>query len=147
MKIAIGSDHAGFVLKEQIKEYLSSKGHQLNDFGTHDEKSVDYPDYGFAVGNSVIAKESDFGVVCCGSGIGISIATNKIKGIRCALLYNVEVAKLAKEHNDANVIAFGARYMDKELVFQMIDAYMSTLFQASRHTKRIEKITCFDEGR
>ena len=146
MKIIIGSDHAGFLAKEDLKKYLTKKGHEVTDLGPADEQSVDYSDYGIAVGKAVVQNKADFGIVICGTGIGISIAANKVPGVRCALLYNEEVAKLAKEHNDANVIAFGARFMSVALMHKMLDAYMAATFQGGRHARRIQKISD-QEGR
>jgi len=139
MKIAIASDHAGFELKEAVEAYLTKKGIEVNDLGTHSESSVDYPDYGKKLGEVVTHEPYDFGIAICGTGIGISIAANKVKGVRAALIYNVETAKLAKNHNNANIIALGGRMTSKEEAFKMIDAFMAASFE-KRHLNRIHKI-------
>lgn len=139
MKVAIGSDHAGFHLKEHIKTYLESNDIQVTDFGTHALDSVDYPDYAKKVGEDVINKKTDFGILVCGTGIGVSIAANKVKGIRAALIYNDETAYLAKAHNNANVITMGGRMTTKEQAVEMIKTYIKTTFE-DRHQKRIDKI-------
>lgn len=139
MKVAIGSDHAGFHLKEHIKTYLESKDIQVIDCGTHALDSVDYPDYAKKVGHDVLKKGTDFGILVCGTGIGVSIAANKVKGIRAALIYNDETAYLAKAHNNANVITMGGRMTTHEQAAQMIETYIKTTFE-DRHQKRIDKI-------
>lgn len=145
MIVAIGSDHAGFPLKEVIKKHLENKGVEVKDFGTDSTLSVDYPDYGAKVGICVANKEADFGIVCCGSAEGISIAANKIKGIRCGIGYNDEVSKLLREHNDANVIAFGARFMSEEEVLPRVDLFLNTEFAGGRHQNRVEKIEALEK--
>lgn len=139
MKVAIGSDHAGFHLKEHIKTYLKSKAIEVSDFGTHALDSVDYPDFAQKVAEDVAKQKTDFGIVVCGTGIGVSIAANKVKGIRAALIYNDETAYLAKAHNNANVIALGGRMTTNEQASQMIETYMKTTFE-DRHQKRLDKI-------
>ncbi len=146
MRIAIGSDHAGYELKDQVIEYLKKKNYEVNNLGTNSADSVDYPDFGIAVAKEVSENRADLGIVICGSGIGISIAANKVKGIRCALLYDDEVAKLAHEHNNANVIAFGARFMKLEDVIRRIDIFIAASFAKDRHSRRVDKITKY-EGR
>lgn len=145
MKVAISSDHGGYKLKEQIKEYLMTKSVEFVDFGTHSTDSVDYPDYGKKVGLAVTKEDFDFGIALCGTGIGISIAANKIKGVRAALVYNEKTARLAKEHNNANVIALGGRTTSKEEAYKIIDSYMNAVFE-SRHQKRIDKIKRIEEN-
>ncbi|MFU8792683.1 MAG: ribose 5-phosphate isomerase B [Acholeplasmataceae bacterium] len=139
MKVAIGSDHAGFHLKEYIKIYLENKGIKVTDFGTHSVDSVDYPDFAKKVAKDVLKDETDFGILICGTGIGVSIAANKVKGIRAALIYNDETAYLSKAHNNANVIAMGGRTTTNEQAIQMIETYMKTAFE-DRHQKRLDKI-------
>ena len=141
MKIAIGCDHAGYPLKEKIHEYLLGKGYEVLDFGTNGLDSVDYPVFGAAVGHAVAEKKAVFGIICCGSGEGIMIACNKIPGVRAGIGYNDEVSKLLREHNDANVIAFGARYMSVEEVLPRVDLFLSTPFAGGRHQKRVELIS------
>ncbi len=140
MKISLGSDHAGFELKEQIKTYLLNKGYEVIDEGPTSLERVDYPDYGAKVGRRVVSKEADFGIVCCGSAEGISIAANKIKGVRCGIGYNDEVSKLLRQHNDANVIAFAGRFMSVEEVLPRVDLFLNTPFEGGRHSQRVEKI-------
>ncbi len=139
MKIAIGSDHGGFELKENIKTYLQSKDIDFVDFGTHSNASVDYPDYAKKVGEAVTKEPFDFGIVICGTGIGISIAANKVKGVRAALVYDDMTAKLAKEHNHANVIALGGRTTPIDKAISIIDTFMSAT-EEERHQTRINKI-------
>jgi ribose 5-phosphate isomerase B len=140
MKVAVGSDHGGFTLKEQIKTYLSEKNIEFVDLGTDSNVSVDYPDFGKKVGLEVIKGDVDFGIVFCGTGIGISIAANKVKGIRAALVYDEETARLAKEHNNANVIALGGRTTSYEKATAIIDSFMNATFEV-RHQNRINKIS------
>lgn len=140
MKIAIGSDHAGFDLKTELIKYLGAKGNQLVDKGCYSADRADYPDHGHAVANSVVSKECNFGIVICGSGNGINMSVNKHKGIRSALCWNAEVAALAKQHNDANVIALPARYLTIEQAITCVEAFMNATFEGGRHQGRIEKI-------
>lgn len=140
MKIAIGSDHAGFELKTELINYLGAKGVQVIDKGCYSADRADYPDHGHAVANSVISKESNCGIVICGSGNGINMSVNKHKGIRSALCWNAEVAALAKQHNDANIIALPARYLSTEQAIACVEAYLNAQFEGGRHQGRIEKI-------
>ncbi len=146
-KIAIGSDHAGFEAKEQAKREIAALGLDVDDKGTDNLDSVDYPDFGAAVGRAVAAGEVDRGVVICGSGIGISIAANKVPGVRAALCWNEETARLARQHNDANVLCIGARFIPPEEAAQMIRVFMETEFAGGRHNQRVEKLTKLDEAR
>ena len=139
MTIAIGNDHAGKELKFDIITYLQSKEIDVINVGTDDDISVDYPDYASKVATYVLDKKVDLGILICGTGIGMSIAANKFKGIRAANIYDEQTARLAKEHNFANVITFGARTHSKEKVFSLLDTFMMTEFE-SRHQKRIDKI-------
>ena len=136
--IAIGCDHAGFELKEEILKKYNS--YDFLDLGCFSLESVDYPDFGHAVGSAVCDNEADYGIVICGSGIGISIAANKIKNIRAALCTTVEHARLSRLHNDANVLALGARLTDNKEIYNIIDAFFNTEFEGGRHLTRIEKI-------
>ena len=140
MKLAIASDHGGFRLKEQIREYLGANHPELEveDLGTYNEESVDYPVLGKLCGETVASGAADLGIVCCGTGIGISIAANKVKGIRCALVTSVEMAHLAKEHNNANVLALGGRTTEPELAFAMIEEWLKTEFGGGRHKRRTD---------
>jgi ribose 5-phosphate isomerase B len=141
MKVAIGSDHAGFLLKEILKSYLQSKGFNVQDFGTFSEERADYPDFAHAVANSVEKKENEFGVLMCGTGNGINMAANKHKGIRAALCWNPEVAGLARQHNDANVLTLPARCISEEEAKKCVDAFFSASFEGGRHTDRVKKIS------
>ncbi len=140
MKIAIGADHAGFRLKETLKGYLEETGHEVLDLGTGSEESVDYPDYGFAVGRAVASGEAERGVVVCGSGIGIAMAVNRVAGARAGVGRDLFETRLMREHNDANVIAFGARITAPPLAEAMIDTFLSTPFAGGRHARRVEKL-------
>ena len=140
MKIALGCDHGGYELKEKVKSHLEKKGYEVLDLGCHSTESVNYPVYGKAVGESVAKKEADYGVVICGTGIGISIAANKVKGIRAALCMNTTMARLTREHNDANVLAFGARMVGDVLALEMVDTFLNTAFEGGRHVARVEML-------
>lgn len=141
MKIALGADHGGYELKEKIKKHLSQRQDiEIVDMGTHSTESVDYPKYGHAVAKSVVEKEVDFGILVCGTGIGISIAANKIKGIRAALCFNTTMAKLTRQHNDANILALGARIVGDVLAFDIVDEFLSASFEGGRHAKRVDAI-------
>jgi ribose 5-phosphate isomerase B len=145
MKLAIGSDHGGYELKEYLKAYFDKNHIEYDDFGTNSNESVDYPDYGKKVAHAVLEKPYDFGIVICGTGIGISIAANKVKGIRAALVYDELTAKLAKEHNRANIIALGGRTTKKEDAIKIVKAYMDATYEP-RHQKRIDKIKDIEES-
>ena len=140
MKIALGADHGGYELKEKIKKHLTEKGIETVDMGTNSTDSVDYPKYGHLVAAAVVKKEVDFGILVCGTGIGISIAANKIKGIRAALCHNEYTAKLSRLHNDANIIALGARVLGEDLGLACVEAFVNTEFEGGRHAKRVGKI-------
>ncbi len=146
-KIAIGSDHAGYEAKEQAKRELGALGLEVLDEGTNGLESVDYPDFGAAVGRAVVGGEAERGVVICGSGIGISIAANKVPGVRAALCWNEETARLARQHNDANVLCLGARFIGPELAARMIRVFVETEFDGGRHAERVEKLTRLDAAR
>lgn len=140
MKIVLASDHGGYDLKEVIKKHLIEKGYDIMDLGTNSEESVDYPDYGYAAGEVVAQGKADAGIVFCGSGIGICIAANKVKGVRCALLTSVEMAVLAKSHNDANVISLGGRLTPPDLAIEIVDTWLTTEVEGGRHQRRIDKL-------
>ena len=140
MKIYLGSDHGGYELKEVIENYLLEEGFDVEDLGTHSEDSVDYPDYGIKVGEAVVENQGSIGIVFCGTGIGISIAANKVEGVRCALCSNVFSAEMAKKHNKANVIALGGRVTGKDLGKRIVKAFLDEKFEGGRHTRRIDKI-------
>lgn len=143
-KIAIGSDHAGFESKERAKSDLLALGVEVVDKGTHSLESVDYPDFGAAVARAVASGEVERGVLICGSGIGVSIAANKIPGARAALCWNEETTRLAREHNDANVLCFGARFINPEQAARMVRLFLETEFAGERHTQRVEKLSALD---
>jgi len=140
MRIAIASDHGGFQLKEIVKAHLKERGMDIADLGTNSDASVDYPVYGRACGEAVAGGEADCGIVCCGTGIGISIAANKVKGVRCGLCTSVEMAKLTKQHNNANVLALGGRTTPPELALEIVDAWLNTDFEGGRHQRRTDML-------
>lgn len=140
MKIALGSDHGGYELKEIIKDYLEKKNYDVLDLGCNSNDSVDYPSYGKAVGRIVVEGKADYGIIICGTGIGISIAANKIKGVRAALCMNTTMAHLTREHNNANVLAFGARIVGDVLALEIVDTFLNTEFQGGRHARRVSLI-------
>jgi len=140
MIIALASDHAGYEMKMAIKEKLEKEGYEILDLGTDSTESVDYPIYGKAIGEAVAQGKAEKGIAVCGTGIGISIAANKVKGIRCALCTSVEMARLAKEHNNANILAMGGRTTSKELAFQMIDEWFNAEFLGGKHQRRISML-------
>lgn len=140
MKIALASDHGGFALKEAIKAHLTDRGYEVLDLGTHSEESVDYPKYGQACGEAVISGQADRGVVCCGTGIGISIAANKVKGIRAAVITNEFMAEMTKRHNDANIIALGGRVLETEYALKLVDIWLDTEFEGGRHQRRVDML-------
>ncbi|MCQ2801963.1 MAG: ribose 5-phosphate isomerase B [Bacilli bacterium] len=140
MKISIASDHAGYAYKEEIKKYLAKKGHEMVDCGTNSLDSCDYPIFGKAAAQKVADKEVDFGVLVCSSGEGIAIAANKVKGVRAGIAYNDDVARLMRQHNNANMIAFGASFMALEDVLRRIDIFLDTKFEGGRHERRVNEI-------
>ena len=140
MKIAVASDHGGFKLKEEVKAHLLERGLEVLDLGTHNEDSVDYPAYGIACGEAVVSGQADVGIVVCGTGIGISIAANKVKGVRCGLCTSVEMATLTKQHNNANVLALGGRTTETGLAMQIVDAWLDTEFEGGRHQRRVDML-------
>ena len=140
MKIALGADHAGFELKEKIEKYLIAKGITVDDRGTNSSESVDYPDYARLVAEEVANKRADRGILLCGTGIGMSIAANKVPGIRAANAHNESEAQIIREHNDSNVLTLGGRVLDDKTAFKIIDLWLSTPFAGGRHARRVEKI-------
>ena len=142
MIIAVASDHGGFELKNRVREHLKERGIKVVDLGTDSEESVDYPVYGKACAEAVASGKADLGVVCCGTGIGISIAANKVKGIRCGLCTNTTMARLTREHNDANILALGQRTTGIETCKDIVHTFIKTPFSnGERHKQRIEKIS------
>jgi ribose 5-phosphate isomerase B len=140
MKIAIGGDHAGFNYKSELITYLKSKGFDVQDFGTNSEASCDYPDYVHPLALAIEAKEADLGVLICGSANGIAITANKHQGVRAAISWETEIASLARQHNDANVVCLPARFISIELAKQIVDTFINTEFEGGRHQNRVDKI-------
>lgn len=145
MKIAIGADHAGYALKERLLGKLKAEGHEVADLGTHSTESTDYPDYAAAVGRAVVKKDAELGVLVCSSGVGMSIAANKIHGVRAALGTNPDEVSYTRRHNDANVLAIGAKYTDEATAEALVDTFLSTAFEGGRHARRIEKINKLEQ--
>jgi len=146
VRIAIGSDHAGFRLKETVKASLAQKGLDVVDLGTTSDASVDYPDYARAVATEVASGASDRGILICGTGIGMAMAANKVKGIRAAPVTDLESARLGREHNDANVLTLGARITPPELALEIVQVFLDTPFAGGRHQRRIDKIAAMEQG-
>lgn len=140
MLIAIASDHGGYELKETIKEYLRERGEKIVDLGTNSTDSVDYPVYGRACAEAVASGKAERGIVVCGTGIGISIAANKVKGIRCGLCTSVEMAELTRQHNNANMLALGGRTTDPKLALEIVKAFLDTEFEGGRHKRRTDML-------
>ncbi len=142
MRIAIGCDHAGYPYKSGLVAMLQRMGHAVQDFGTHSADAVDYPDFAHAAASAVEDGRADFGIVLCGSGNGVAMAANKHAGIRCALCWNEEIAALARQHNDANMIAIPARFVSETVAQAMVRVFLNTPFEGGRHQRRIAKIAC-----
>ena len=140
--IAIGSDHAGFEYKEDLISFLEAKGLPFHDFGTHTSESVDYPDFAHPVSHAVEQGEASFGILLCGSGNGVAITANKHQGIRAALCWGEEIAKLAREHNNANIICIPARFVREGDAEKMVEIFLKTPYEGGRHERRVEKIAC-----
>ncbi len=141
MKIGIGSDHGGYALKEEIRKLLEISGVDVVDYGTNDLTSVDYPEYGKIVGEAVVSGKIDRGIVICGTGIGISISANKVKGVRCALCSDTYSARMSMEHNNANVLALGGRVLGIDLAKEIVSVWLNSKFEGGRHQRRIDKIS------
>jgi ribose 5-phosphate isomerase B len=140
MRIAVGADHAGYVMKESLAAHLRDQGHEVLDLGTHSDARVDYPDFGAAVGRAVAGGDADLGLCVCGSGIGIGIAANKVPGVRAATVHDVTSAHLAREHNDANVVCIGERLTGPAVAVEIVDAFVKAGFEGGRHADRVAKI-------
>lgn len=140
MKIALGGDHAGFVYKQHLKSYLTDKGFSFKDFGPFSEESCDYPDFIHPLATAVESGDFHLGIIICGSGNGVAITANKHQGIRCALAWSVEIAQLARSHNDANVVSIPARFVSLESALEIVDTFLATAFEGGRHQKRVDKI-------
>lgn len=146
MKIGLGCDHGGYNLKSEIIKHLESKGIECVDYGTNNDlDSVDYPIYGESVANAVVNKDVDYGIVCCGTGIGISLAANKVPGIRCAVVSDIFSAKMSKAHNNANMLSLGERVIGKGLALEIVDAWINTEFEGDRHSRRVDMINKIEE--
>jgi len=145
MKIIIGSDHGGFEVKEKIRETLSKLEYDITDVGCHNTESCDYPDFASRVAGDVAKNRFVFGILVCGSGIGMSIAANKFKGIRAALVWNVEVAKLTREHNDSNILCLSGRFLRPEEAAEIVKVWLNTKFSGGRHAKRLKKIEILEK--
>jgi ribose 5-phosphate isomerase B len=140
--IPIGADHAGFNLKGKIIEFLESKGYQVEDFGCFSEESIDYPDFAHPVAELIEQNTGMLGILICGSGNGINMTANKHKGIRSALCWNAEIAELARQHNDANIVALPARFITEQEGLEIVETFLGTAFEGGRHQRRIDKISC-----
>lgn len=145
MKIALASDHAGFSAKQQVYDFLTSKGYEVKDFGTNSLDSCDYPDFAVKCADSVVSKESDFGILICGTGIGMAICANKVKGIRCANCSDEFSTRMTREHNNANMLALGARVISVDKMKELIEIFLNTPFSnEEKHLRRINKITAVE---
>ena len=140
MKISIGNDHAGTSYKKLLQEKLESLGHEVTNYGTNSDDSVDYPDFVHPVASDVENKKADLGVIICGSGNGANMTANKHQGVRSALCWNTEIAELARSHNNANILSIPSRFVSEELALEMLEAFLNTDFEGGRHQKRIDKI-------
>ena len=146
MKIAIASDHAGFEAKQKIIDYLKSEGYETKDFGTYSTDSCDYPDFAYLAASAVASGEAERGVLICGTGIGISIAANKVKGVRCATCTDEFCAEFSRRHNDAQMISMGARVISVEKMISLVKIFLSTDFEGGRHNRRVNKISAIESG-
>jgi ribose 5-phosphate isomerase B len=146
MRVALGSDHGGYELKEAILKHLEAQGLEVQDLGTHSTDSVDYPKYGFAVGNAIIKGEADLGIAICGTGQGIAMAANKISGIRAAVCSETFSARMAREHNNANVLTLGGRVIGVGLALDIVDIFLKTEFAGGRHARRVNLISDIERG-
>lgn len=144
--IALAADHAGYELKETIKKHLLSKGASIKDFGTNDKESVDYPKYAYSAAKSVSLGECEYAVLCCGTGIGISIAANKVKNIRAAVCSDAYSAEMTRRHNDANVLCLGGRIISGEIAIMLTDIFLSTQFEGGNHKRRVDMISDIENG-
>jgi ribose 5-phosphate isomerase B len=145
MRIAVGADHAGFRLKASLVDHLVALGHQVEDFGTGSEDSVDYPEHAVPVGRAVASGRADLGVLVCATGIGVSIAANKVRGVRAALVHDVTTAHLAREHNEANVLCFGGRVIGEQVAREALEVFLAAEPLGGRHHRRVEEITAIEE--
>ena len=146
MRLYVGSDHAGFALKEQVREHLERSGHDVVDVGTHSEESVDYPDFARKVGEAVASGDAEYGILVCGSGLGMEIAANKVNGVRAVQIMDTEMAKMSRMHNDANVVTLPGRYIKPETADAIVDTFLATAFEGGRHQGRVDKITSIEHA-
>jgi len=144
MKISIGCDHGGYLAKEEVRKYLTNKGYEVIDVGTYSTDSTNYADFGLKAATLVANKECEFGILICSSGEGISIAANKVRGIRCGIAYNDTVTQLMRQHNNCNMIAFGAKFMETKDILHRIDIFLSTSFEGGRHCARVDTIIDYE---
>ena len=147
MKVFLGSDHGGYKIKEVIKQHLVSKGYEIEDVGTHSTDSCDYPIYGIKVGEGVVANQGSLGIIVCSTGVGISIAANKVKGIRCALCWKPKIAEMCRKHNDANMLSLPGFHLDEKEALEIVDTWLLTEFEGDRHTRRVNIINDYDNNR
>jgi len=145
--VAVGADHAGFPLKEDLKTWLISRGYDVVDLGTQSAESVDYPDFAVGVGGAIIAGKADRGVLVCGTGIGMAMAANKVPGVRAAACSDAYTARMSREHNDANILALGARITSREAAIEILEIWLGAEFAGGRHARRVEKIVALDDVR
>ena len=145
MKISIGCDHGALALKNTVKEHLQAQGHEVVDFGTHTLESCDYPEIAVATASAVASGECERGIVMCTTGIGMSIAANKVSGARCALLSDLMSARLTREHNDTNMMAIGAAVVGEKLALEIVDVWLDTAFEGGRHQRRVDKIMALED--
>lgn len=146
MRIRIGSDHAGFAMKQDVKAHLVSLGHEVTDSGPADEDPVDYPMYAQPVARAVAAGEADFGILVCGTGLGMEIAANKVHGVRAVQISDPEFARMARAHNNANVLTLAGRYTDTDTAMRIVDTFLATPFEGGRHGRRVEEISGIEDG-
>lgn len=144
MKIALGSDHGGFQLKEAIKKHLEEKGYEVKDYGTYSEESCDYPKYGKAVADAIVSGECERGILCCGTGVGISLAANKVKGIRACVCSDTFTAKYTRLHNNANILSLGGRVVGVGLALELVDIFLTTEYEGGRHQRRLDQLAAIE---
>lgn len=147
MKVYLGSDHGGFKIKEKIKKHLIDKGYEIKDLGTNSTDSCDYPLFGIKVGESVVSDKGSVGIIVCSTGVGISIAANKVKGVRCALCWKTKIAEMCRKHNDANVLSLPGLHLEENEALEIVDTWLNTEFEGERHTRRVNIINEYDEKR
>lgn len=147
MKISLGADHGAYELKEAIKKHLDEKGIMYKDYGCFSKDSVDYPKYAYIAANAVAKGDCDYGIICCTTGLGVSMAANKVKGIRAAVCTNEMLAEMTRRHNNANVICMGQNVVSEDLAMKMIDIFLSTEFEGGRHNRRVNLLTDIEDGK